>query len=200
MGVTKLTTNSFTGLEKYDSFLAGNGPVLGGAFESIATTTVGSGGTTTVTFSSLGTGFTHLQLRIMARANTEGGANSWGLSVRFNNDSAGNYSSHQLYGTGSTAAAGGSASQTEIVAGNYPQSAATTNAYGVMVIDILDAFNTSKYKTLRSLNGYDGNDTNGILTYRSGAWLSTTAINRIDLIPHATFAQYSSFALYGVKA
>ena len=70
----------------------------------------------------------------------------------------------------------------------------------IAVADILDFNSTNKYKTVRGLGGYDGNDTNGIVTFRSGAWMNTAAVTSITLLPNSSFAQYSSFALYGVKA
>ena len=172
------------------------------SFESIATTTVGSGGTASITFSSMGTGFTHLQIRGIAREYSGGGANTLGMSLRFNADSGANYTaSHVLYGTGATAASAASGtSQTSIQVVNYPQSAATSNAFGIFVIDILDFNSANKYKTVRGLGGYDGNDTNGIVTFRSGAWMNTAAVTSITLLPSSSWAQYSSFALYGVKA
>ena len=41
-------------------------PVLN-SYESIATVTVGAGGTSTITFSSIPTGYTHLQIRGIAQ-------------------------------------------------------------------------------------------------------------------------------------
>jgi hypothetical protein len=172
-----------------------------GDYESIATTTVGAGGTGTITFSSIPSTYTHLQIRGIVRANTGGSVGTDGLVMRFNSDSGSNYtSSHVLYGTGATAAAGASAtSQTSGFVVNFPGSGATSSSFGVVVADVLDYANTNKYKTVRGLGGYDGNDTNGIVTLRSFAWMSTSAVNTITLSYYLDFAQYSSFALYGIK-
>jgi len=57
----------------------------------------------------------------------------------------------------------------------------------------------TKYNTVRNLGGYDSNGTGEILL-TSGLWLNTTAISNIKILPSTTnFAQYSSFALYGIK-
>ena len=82
-----------------------------------------------------------------------------------------------------------------------PQASATANAFGVTIIDILDYANTNKYKTFRSLVGSDTNDTNGAVGLASGSWRSTSAITSITLSNNVSgnLAQYSSFALYGIK-
>jgi hypothetical protein len=170
-------------------------------YESIATVNVGAGGTSSISFTSIPSTYTHLQIRGILRANTGGGSNTGGLVLQFNSDTGANYTSnHVLYGTGSSALA--AATGTSMASGsvvNYPQSAATTNAYGVMVADILDYANTNKYKTVRGLGGYDGNDTNGIVTFRSFAWMNTSAITSITVGVSNDFAQYSTFELFGIR-
>lgn len=172
------------------------------SFESIATVTVGSGGASTIDFNSIPSTYSHLQLRGLARIATGGGAGTDALVLRFNSDSGSNYTSnHVLYGNGSSALAGAtSASQTSGFVVNFPASGATSNAFGVFVADILDYANTNKYKTVRGLGGYDGNDTNGIVTLRSFAWMNTNAVTSITLSYFADIAQYSHFALYGIKS
>ena len=67
--------------------------------------------------------------------------------------------------------------------------------------DILDYSLTNKYKTVRTLSGYDSNGSGQIRLY-SGMLSSTTdAITtlRIQDQSGSGYAQYSHFALYGVK-
>jgi hypothetical protein len=172
------------------------------AFDSIQTVTVGSGGVSSVTFSSIPGTYTHLQIRGIARTNTGGGSSTVGLEMRFNSDTGANYTSnHVLYGTGSSALAAASGTSMDLGSVvNSPQSSATANSFGVVVADILDYANTNKYKTVRGLGGYDGNDTNGIVTFRSFAWMNTSAITSITFSASTRdIAQYSSLALYGIK-
>jgi hypothetical protein len=74
------------------------------------------------------------------------------------------------------------------------------NVFGTFIIDILDYANTSKYKTQRGLGGADLNGS-GYISFNSGNWRNTNAITSISLTPlyGSQFAQYSSFALYGIK-
>jgi hypothetical protein len=163
------------------------------AYESIATVTVGSGGSATVTFSSIPSTYTHLQLRVAAVSPGE-----INHLIQFNGDTASNYSWHELYGTGSAAASGAAASASSIK-GGYNGGTLPAPA----VIDILDYANTNKYKTTRGLTGSDNNTGgNNYILFRSGNWRSTSVINSIDISTvgaGGTFSQYSSFALYGIK-
>ena len=69
MGVYKLSAAGgiTTPRTNYSSFLAGNAAFVPGAYESIASTTVGSGGVSTITFSSIPDTYKHLQIRYTAR-------------------------------------------------------------------------------------------------------------------------------------
>ena len=169
-----------------------------GDFESIATVSVGSGGAADVEFTSIPSTYAHLQIRCLGRtARSNADDNAY---IRFNSDTGNNYAWHSIYGTGSSVTAFASSST------NYAQilatSAANTTAsvFNGGVIDILDYANTSKYKTVRALSGFDANGS-GIIYYNSGLWQNTGAITTITLagITGSNWAQYSSFALYGIK-
>ena len=177
------------------------GMLAGGAvatdYESIATVTVGAGGSSTITFSSIPSTYTHLQIRALSKSTTAGTANA-SFTAQFNSDTGSNYTRHALTGDGATVSASGAASQTSIRAGGNTE-ANSTNIFAVSVIDILDYANTNKYKTLRTLFGSDLNGS-GEINFRSGAWMNTNAITSVLLTPSSgNFAQYSSFALYGIK-
>jgi hypothetical protein len=167
-----------------------------GAYDSLATVTVPSGGVASITFAGIPSTYKHLQIRYFSRDNAAGGNNN--LLVTFNNDTAGNYSWHYLTGDGSSAFAGANTSTTSILSGKVAAATAGASIFGVGVIDILDYQNTNKYKTLRALTGNDNNGS-GSVFYASGLWQSTSAITSISLSSGNTQQQYSQFALYGVK-
>lgn len=157
-----------------------------GDFESIATVTVGAGGSSTITFSSIPSTYQHLQLRAIHKQPSTG---IW-ATIEYNSDTtASNYAYHRVYGDGATAAAqGGTSSQRIFTSYQY---------WGNCVIDILDYALTNKYKTARVLFGLDNNGS-GEVALLSNLWMSTAAINSIKLnVVNAT--QYSHFALYGIK-
>jgi hypothetical protein len=159
------------------------------SYESIATVTVGAGGVSSITFSSIPSSYKHLQIRALTVTSTP----SNGSAIQFNSDTTGaNYKYHSVYGTGSSATG---TSGSPAYAPFFNGGAATTSP-GSMVLDILDYSDTSKYKTIRSLDGYDANGS-GYLGLTSGLWMNTAAINSIKF--DAAYLQYSSFALYGIK-
>jgi len=176
-----------------------------GSYESIATVTVGSGGSSTITFTSIPATYKHLQIRAISKNNQSAtGYGNSTVTASFNSDTTyTNYYGHQLNGNGSTA--NGYANQASGYYGEIGLSSwgnsGQTSMFAGFVADILDYTNTSKYKTIRYIAGKDGNG-GGDINFGSGLWMSTSAITSITLYNYLTslnFAQYSSFALYGVK-
>ena len=197
MAVTRIATSSLKSLNKYDSFLGGNAYYVPPSFESVATTTVGAGGSSTVSFSSIPSTYKHLQIRGLSRA-TAGGIGAF--FIQFNSDTGTNYADHRIEGNGATAYTDRNTSAIRALSGLQAGSTTGANIFGGSVVDVLDYQNTSKYKTIRALSGIDNNGS-GNIAFGSGLWMSTSAVTSITLIPENTaFAQYSSFALYGIKA
>lgn len=158
------------------------------SYESIQTITVGSGGSTSIAFTSIPSTFKHLQLRITQL--TTGTADP---RMRFNDDTTtGNYYMHSIYNSNPTVS-------TYNVNNQYiPYLYNESSTYpAVAVIDILDYANGNKYKTVRDLGGFDANGS-GYIFYRSGVWFSSAAINKIDL-HNVTFNENTKVALYGIK-
>ena len=178
--------------------IMGGGAAAVGDYESIATTTVGAGGSATVTFSSIPSTYKHLQIRTLARDSRAVG-NLSNMYISFNSDSGSNYARHELTGDGSSAGAGSATSQTSIYFGNCGSANIAANIFATTILDVLDYSNTNKYKTTRTLSGGDYNG-GGVIALNSGLWMNTAAISTITITPLvANFVQYSSFALYGIK-
>jgi hypothetical protein len=174
----------------------------GGDFESIATVTVGSGGASSIEFTSIPGTYQHLHIRAICRLERTDNS-SFGLATTFNSDTGSNYAYHRLYGTGSAAVAAATTSTTSGLTGNVPADGTTASVYAGLVIDILDYASTSKTKTVRSFNGHDLNGS-GLVLIDSMLWNSTSAITSIQFKdgggPSQDIKQHSMFALYGVKA
>lgn len=165
------------------------------SFESIASATPTSG--TSVTFSSISSTYKHLQLRIIGFAAT---ASDSALQLRMNNDSTANYVRHRLKGNGTAASADGTTAETYISLGDSTLGITTTNPY-VYIIDLIDYASSTKNKTARILSGSDRNGS-GVINLNSGLWLSTSAINRLDVAVVAAgdnFATGTTISLYGIK-
>lgn len=196
MSIARVKASSLTqGLPKKKTILAGNSTILPGSYESIATAT-GTGSSGTITFSSIPSTYSHLQIRGIGRSSQS--ANYGFTYLRLNTDSGANYSTHELSGNGTSAAA---AAGTSTVWGWAGYSGAQTNSnnFGAFVIDILDYANTNKYKTVRSLSGYDANGV-GALGLESASWRNTAAVTSVSLVLDTfNFSTGTTFALYGIR-
>lgn len=180
----------------YASQISGHLFAPSGAYDSIATITAGSGGASSAIFSSIPQTYTHLQIRIITRSTF--GASNWPIFVQPNGSGSSIYAYHNLQGDGSTASSSAASSQSLMQLGETSAASGTANAFGTFVIDILDYANTNKNKTVRTLYGFDLNGS-GIVGMRSGLFASTTAITSLNFGTGGNFAEYSSFALYGIK-
>ena len=161
------------------------------SYESIATVTA-TGGETELNFTSIPATYKHLQIRGISRLS---GQNY--LAMQVNTDAGSNYARHNLTGNGSAASAAGSATPSQIVfIGSSP---ATASTFGALVIDLIDYADTTKYKTIRSFNGYDTNGA-GEVYLTSGLWESTAAVTGLTIKANSgTYEAGSTFALYGIK-
>jgi hypothetical protein len=176
-----------------------------GSFDLLETQVLGSN-TASITFSSLSaySSYQHLQLRILTRTN-RGGADSDPVILQFNADTGSNYTRHGLGGynfggSGAVYSNAGTSQTSLFLAEAMPVSSSTANVFGAIVADILDPFETTKNKTVRSLNGM--NAAWSSIELRSGAWLSTTAVSSIVIKPlvGSNLVTGSRFSLYGIKA
>lgn len=163
-----------------------------GGYDALASVLVPSGGTTSVTFSGIPSGYKHLELRSTCVVGAD-------LNIRFNGDSSSTYPYHYTYGAGSTPVSTADSVYTYGYVG-YGGFGGATSVMSA-ITSIQDYSSTTKFKTTRSITGNDGNTTGGGVMFTSTLWRSTQPINSITLYSKdaATFAQNSSFALYGVK-
>jgi hypothetical protein len=179
---------------------AGSAP---NSYESIATVNITSG-TPSISFTSIPSTYTHLQIRMLVQETRS----TYGISeayLQFNLDTGSNYKSHALFGDGSTVTSlvNGLTGGAFISDGTLGTS--TGGTFGVAVVDILDYANTNKNTTVRSISGVDLNGTiasyGGRVGLFSSLWLNTSAISDIKIIPAGgtEFRQYTQFALYGIK-
>lgn len=194
---TVTATNS-TGTSAASSASNSVVPTGFGMYESIATTTIGSGGSGSVSFTSIPSTYTHLQVRgfinVTSRVTSVG---YWQLN---GSTDVNNYYSHVVASDGGSAFAG------NWLPGNGRpyhlfQVGQAISKPGMLILDILDYTNTNKYKTSRMFSGSASKGAgDDYVEIGSGHFRSTSAINRIDIgFYNGTMGQYSKFALYGIK-
>jgi hypothetical protein len=161
------------------------------SYDSIATVN-GNGSTGTITFSSIPSTYSHLEVRASFLASS---AND-DLLVRLNGDTASNYSFHELRGSGTTVITSRTAPQAYMVAAG---NAGNTTYPSSFVLSFYEYKNTNINKTIRVLSGQDRNG-DGSVSLFSGNWRNTAAVNSITLYaPSSVFNTGSKFALYGIK-
>ena len=154
---------------------------------------VGAAGASSVTFNSIPqTGYTDLVIRSSIRAT---GATSGGF-LTFNGSTSG-YSEKLLYGTGSvTGSASNSGAGLVWVFENVP-STYTANTFSNGEIYIPN-YTSANYKSMSVDNVQENNATTSDQYLVAGLWSNTAAITSINIASSSSFAQYSSFYLYGV--
>lgn len=157
--------------------------------------------TSSVTFSNIPqSGYTDLKIVGSIRNTLNPNDN---IYISFNSDTTGsNYSSRQIYGTGS--AAGSEVNTTtQRRAGITDGSGRTANTFSNTEIYIPNYSSTSAYKSYSSDSVEENNATAAVQTMVAGVWNSTAAINSITFTTENagySFVQYSTFSLYGLAA
>ena len=178
---------------------AGAGGVSAGSYELIETQILGSN-QASVVFSSLGTyssTYKHLQIRLLGRQALAAGGQG-DIYVRFNADSSSNYARHFLSGTGAAVSSGATASASYALGGVAPYNNETSGSFGASVIDILDAYSTTKNKTIRALSGSHSSNA-PLIQLASGHWRDTSSVTSITLSVFDVWLTASRFSLYGLK-
>jgi len=164
----------------------------GATYEPIAKTT-GTGSNATITFNSISASYTDLIIVANVLSSTADY-----LYMRFNGDTATNYSTTYIKGTGSAASSSRFSSQTWIAPGALTIGFSTT----IPMFSKISVFNYagSTNKTILSESSFDNNGS-GDVTRAVGLWRSTSAITSITLYSDSgSFSTSSTFALYGIKA
>jgi hypothetical protein len=205
MAISRFSTSRVgAGLPKYQKLWDGTTTVTLPGYVSLATSTVGAGGVSSITFSSIPQGYKHLQIRGISRT-TDAGQTQDIVGIRMNSDTTtSKYVSQRIAADGINKVSAGQASGTysSSWAGYATGVNGTANVFGATIVDIFDYASTVKNKTGRSIAGdSQNNTTDNQIILNSMLYLSTNAITSITLVPifASAFAQYTSFALYGIQ-
>ena len=157
--------------------------------------TVGSGGVSSVTFSSIPATYTDLIVKASTRS-TDTSANFTAIGMQLNgNESSASWK--LLYGNGSGAYSGSNSGYADT--GFSSSANTTTNTFANMEI-YLPNYTSSNYKSWSVDSTTENNATEAIASMRAGLWSNTAAITSIALSSRAgNFIQYSTFYLYGIS-
>jgi len=164
----------------------------GSTYTPIATTTLGSN-QSSVTFSSISGSYTDLVL--IVSANQTPALNT--QYIRFNGDTATNYSYTVLTGNGTSAISARGTTQDAWYSGYY--GVPPTTGFGTEIYNFQNYANTTTYKTGLSRTGRASGGTDAMV----GLWRNTAAITSITYGItgiSAFLTSGSTFTLYGITA
>jgi hypothetical protein len=160
-------------------------------YTELAKQTLGAA-TGTVTFSSIPSGYTDLVLvaNVVGIGNISAGA----ISIRFNSDTATNYSATYLMGNGSSATSGRASNDTRMIVAS-PTLNLGNNPF-VNIVQIQNYSNTTTNKTVLSRSNIAATQVAAIV----GLYRSTSAITSITYESYnsQTMSIGSTFSLYGI--
>lgn len=163
-------------------------------YQPLATTTLGSAAAT-IQFSNITGTYTDLVFVIqLASTSTDN------IFVRFNSDTASNYSVTRLAGSGSTAVSDRQTSQTmmTITRNGYPTS---TMGNTMSIMQVMDYSNSTTNKTSLIRSNDAGNGTDAIVgLYRSTSAITTVTFATTGFGTSNSISANSTITMYGVKA
>ena len=166
---------------------------MANTYKLIASSTVGSGGASDVTFSSIPSTYTDLLIQASVRSTEVDNASSF--RCYFNGDTS--QSVLELRAIGTTPA---SYSVSYAQTGYVAASQSTTNSFGSATIYIPN-YTSSNFKSV-SADVVQASSTasENYAVFSAKLWSSTSAITSVTLKTGlGTLVQYSSFYLYGIK-
>lgn len=158
-------------------------------YEPVATTTLGSAASS-ITFSSIPSTYTDLRLIIVALSGT-----AVDVSLRFNGDSASNYSRIRLIGNGASPLSTVATNGTEILLNRGGLSTTVPSLYEVDFF----SYASSNYKGILGTANEDRNGSGNVMRM-VGLWRSTSAITSIAISTQSadTLGIGTKATLYGI--
>jgi len=161
---------------------------------ALQTVTVGAGGVSSITFSSIPQTYTDLCVKISAR--TDYAATNDNIKMSFNGSTS-SFGIKLLYGSGTAA---GSVSISDNTGGIVADGAnATSSTFGNAELYIPN-YTSSNYKSYSADSVAESNTATMFMYINAGLWSNYSAITSINLAVQGgtNFVQYSTFTLYGV--
>jgi hypothetical protein len=168
---------------------------MANTYTLISSVTVGSGGSSSIDFTSIPSTYTDLQILCSLKTSFSGA--QWGqVYLKFNTSSS-SFSNQNLYGNGSSASSGSDLTTT----GGFATTGGTggTNAFANNSIYISN-YASSNYKSYSVNSAPEMNATSSLMILGANLWSNTAAINAISIVDYnASFVQYSTVYLYGIS-
>jgi hypothetical protein len=171
---------------------------MANTFKKIQTVTVGSGGSSTIAFTSIPQTYTDLKVVLSVRSDRNSGTQS-DFQLRFNSASA-NYSRKTVQGSGSAATSISGSAESFGSIGTATQDTDTASVFGSSEVYIPN-YTSANFKSYSADTVRENNATSGYQGLVAGLWSDTAAITSITFYVESntqSFKQYSTATLYGV--
>lgn len=167
---------------------------MAATFTKIATVTVGSGGASSIAFSSIPSTYTDLCIKMSARFNSSNTL----VKITYNSNTS-SYTRRQLVGENSSASSYNASDAFVAYIDGTDQTASTFSNTELYIPN----YNSSNYKS-SSIDTVKENNasTAWVVAMNVNLWSNTSAITSIslsDLSGTASFVQYSTATLYGIS-
>jgi len=163
-------------------------------YKKIASAVVGSGGSNTITFTSIPQTYTDIKIVVSGRLTDNNGQTWSDYALKFNSSNA-NYNGKYLYGSGTAALSG---SDSSYINARTNAAGQTANIFGSTEFYIPN-YTGSQYKSVSIDTVSENNHATSITMMVASLWSSTDAITRIDLVGlFGNFAQYTTATIYGI--
>lgn len=170
---------------------------MANTYDLIASSTVGSGGASTISFTSISGTYTDLLIKLSLRSNNAGTVDNGLLTF---NGSSSNINYLRLYGDGSGAGSSSAAANTINFLIN--SNGSTSNTFSSTDFYICNYASTSVTKPWYIDSVQEDNATTAYSYLLAGHLNTTSAITSITLAPFSggtSFVQYTTAYLYGIK-
>lgn len=162
----------------------------------IATITVPTDTSSQINFTSIPQTYTDLFILLSGR-DTATGSYGFQQFIRFNSDTATQYSSRRLYGLGNSTGSANQSGADAIMSGTNTSDSATANTFSSTSFYIPN-YAGSTYKSVSIDNVSENNATNADQTLIAGLWSKTNAITEVNLLRWSGWKAGSTASLYGI--
>jgi hypothetical protein len=166
-------------------------------YVKIQTVTVGAGGSSSITFSSIPQTYTDLKVVVSSRSTHNNGQTWSDYEIRFNSSTS-NRNDRFIYGNGASATFGTDASS---IVARTSAAGQTTSVFGSTEFYIPN-YTSSNNKSVSIDSVSENNNATSIQILTAGLWSNTAAITQIDLVCmfSSNFAEHTTATLYGIKS
>lgn len=166
------------------------------SWTSIASVTVGSGGASSIDFTSIPGTYKDLMVLLSSRQSPSSNQDTTWLNAI--NGSTSSFTDRVLRGDGSSASSF-NPSESPLYIGQSPCATATANTFANHLI-YFPNYTSSNNKTIAVDSVQETNATTAYCGLSAGTWANTSAITSLSFTPNTgTFVQYTTATLFGIS-